>query len=78
MTHEPISAGSLSEPRPAPTAPGEASAASEVAHDLHALRAVVEGTAEGTVNSGLNNELAGLLTQFDNLFINDQTPDVFP
>ena len=29
-------------------------------------------------NGGLNNEIGGMLTQFDNEFINDQQPDVFP
>src|SRR5262249_21147214 len=29
-------------------------------------------------NGGLNNEPRGVLTQSDNLFINDQAPDVFP
>jgi hypothetical protein len=27
---------------------------------------------------GLNNETGGVLTQFDNQFINDQPPDVIP
>jgi hypothetical protein len=49
MTHEPNSAGSLSEePRAALTGVGAASADSAVPDDLHALRAVVEGTAGGT------------------------------
>jgi hypothetical protein len=49
MGHEPSPAESLiREPRPAPTGAGEASAASLVPDDLHALRAVVEGTAGGT------------------------------
>jgi hypothetical protein len=36
-----------------------------------------ENTA-GSGNGGLNNEPGGLLTQFDNQFINDLPPDVFP
>ena len=32
----------------------------------------------GSGNGGLNNESGGLLTQFDNQFINDLPPDVFP
>src|SRR6476646_5074465 len=49
MTHEPNSAGPLSEePRAALTGAGEASAASAVPDDLRALRAAVEGTAGGT------------------------------
>jgi hypothetical protein len=32
----------------------------------------------GSGNGGLNNEPGGLLTQFDNQFIDDQPPDVFP
>ena len=36
------------------------------------------GNTAGSGNGGLNNELGGLLTQFDNRFINDQPPDVFP
>jgi predicted outer membrane repeat protein len=36
------------------------------------------GNTAGSGNGGLNNEPGGLLTQFDNLFINDQLPDVFP
>jgi hypothetical protein len=32
----------------------------------------------GSGNGGLNNEPGALLTQFDNQFINDQPPDVFP
>src|SRR5262249_3812153 len=39
---------SLHEPRPAPAAVGEPSAAAVMPDDLHALRAVVEGTAAGT------------------------------
>jgi hypothetical protein len=35
-----------------------------------------ENTA-GSGNGGLNNERIGLLTQFDNQFINDLPPDVF-
>ncbi|HJZ94187.1 MAG TPA: hypothetical protein VKE40_25205, partial [Gemmataceae bacterium] len=35
-----------------------------------------ENTA-GSGNGGLNNERIGLLTQFDNQFINDRSPDVF-
>src|SRR5215470_7959658 len=38
----------LQDPRPAPTAVADAPAASVVPDDLHALRAVVEGTAAGT------------------------------
>jgi hypothetical protein len=34
--------------------------------------------AASSGNGGLNIELGGLLTQFDNQFINDQPPDVFP
>src|SRR5215475_6797920 len=49
MTRERNSTGSLSQgPRQAPTDTGEASAAPAVPDDLHALRAVVEGTAAGT------------------------------
>ena len=49
MGHEPNHAGSLiQESSQAPTGPVEASAASLVPDDLHALRAVVEGTAGGT------------------------------
>src|SRR5215831_7429946 len=49
MTGERGPAGPLSQgPRQAPTGGGEASAASVVPDDLHALRAVVEGTAGGT------------------------------
>jgi len=49
MTHEQISAGSLSEERRAArTGADEASAASAVPDDLHAFRAVVEGTVGGT------------------------------
>ena len=29
-------------------------------------------------NGGLNNEPVGLLTQFDNRFLKDLPPDVFP
>src|SRR5262245_53396197 len=48
MTREANPRGSLlQEPRRAPTGAGEASAASVVPDDLHALRAVVEGTAAG-------------------------------
>jgi hypothetical protein len=32
----------------------------------------------GSGNGGLNNETGGLLTRFDNRFLNDQRPDVFP
>jgi hypothetical protein len=32
----------------------------------------------GSGNGGLNNETGGLLTQFDNRFLDDQPPDVFP
>src|SRR5262245_32179043 len=49
MAQEANSPGSLlQEPRQASTGVGEASAASVVPDDLHALRAVVEGTAGGT------------------------------
>src|SRR5215831_21396372 len=49
MTGERGPAGPLSQgPRQAPTGGGETSAASVVPDDLHALRAVVEGTAGGT------------------------------
>src|SRR5262249_1940613 len=49
MTQEANSPGSsLQGPRQAPTDAGEASAVSVVPDDLHALRAVVEGTAAGT------------------------------
>src|SRR5262245_59950472 len=49
MTRERSSVGFLSqEPRQVPTGAGESSAASVVPDDLHALRAVVEGTAGGT------------------------------
>src|SRR5262245_19541957 len=49
MTQEANSTGSLLQgPRQAPTGAGETSAASVVPDDLHALRAVVEGTAAGT------------------------------
>src|SRR5262245_40307694 len=48
MTQEANSPGSLlQEPRQAPTGVGETSGASAVPDDLHALRAVVEGTAAG-------------------------------
>jgi hypothetical protein len=48
MTPEPLPAGSLTpEPRQAPAGPGEPSMVSVVRDDLHALRAVVEGTAAG-------------------------------
>ena len=36
------------------------------------------GKAAGSGNGGLNNELGGVLTQFDNRFRDDQAPDVFP
>ena len=36
------------------------------------------GNTAGSGNGGLNNEPGGLLTQFDNQFIDDQPPDVFP
>ena len=36
------------------------------------------GNSAGSGNGGLNNEPGGLLTQFDNRFIDDQPPDVFP
>ena len=36
------------------------------------------GNTAGSGNGGLANEPGGLLTQFDNQFINDQSPDVFP
>jgi hypothetical protein len=36
------------------------------------------GNTVGSGNGGLNNEPGGLLTQFDNRFIDDQPPDVFP
>src|SRR5262245_62974161 len=49
MTRDAYSSGSLlQEPRPGRTGVGETSAASVVPDDLHALRAVVEGTAAGT------------------------------
>jgi hypothetical protein len=32
----------------------------------------------GSGNGGLSKETGGLLTQFDNQFVNDQLPDVFP
>jgi hypothetical protein len=32
----------------------------------------------GSGNGGLDDGTGGLLTQFDNPFINDQRPDVFP
>src|SRR5689334_11403097 len=49
MGQEANSPGSLlQEPRQAPAGVGETSAASVVPDDLHALRAVVEGTAGGT------------------------------
>src|SRR5262249_20912975 len=35
------------------------------------------GNTAGSGNGGLNNEAGGLLTQFDNQFIDDQAPDVF-
>src|SRR5262245_15083060 len=48
MTQEANSPGSLfQEPRRAPNSSGETAAASTVPDDLHALRAVVEGTAAG-------------------------------
>jgi hypothetical protein len=36
------------------------------------------GNSAGSGNGGLNNEPGGLLTQFDNQFLNDLPPDVFP
>ena len=36
------------------------------------------GNTAGSGNGGLNNGPGGLLTQFDNRFIDDQSPDVFP
>ena len=36
------------------------------------------GNTASSGNGGLNNEPGGLLTQFDNQFIDDQPPDVFP
>src|SRR5262245_31438016 len=49
MGHEPHDAGSLiQESKPTPVGASDASAASVVPDDLHALRAVVEGTAAGT------------------------------
>ena len=36
------------------------------------------GNSAGSGNGGLNNEPGGLLTQFDNQFINDLPPDIFP
>jgi hypothetical protein len=36
------------------------------------------GNTAGSGNGGLNNEPGALLTQFDNQFINDLPPDVFP
>jgi formate hydrogenlyase transcriptional activator len=48
VPHEPNSPGSMiPQPRAAPTGAGETSTASVVPDDLHALRAVVEGTAAG-------------------------------
>ena len=35
------------------------------------------GNSAGSGNGGLNNEPLGLLTQFDNRFVDDQAPDVF-
>jgi hypothetical protein len=32
----------------------------------------------GSDNGGLNNEPGALLTQFDNRFFDDRTPDIFP
>jgi hypothetical protein len=32
----------------------------------------------GPGNGGLDNQPGGLLTQFDNRFLDDQPPDVFP
>src|SRR5262245_56758042 len=49
MTQEANAPGSsLQQPRPAPNGGGETPAAPVVPDDLHALRAVVEGTAGGT------------------------------
>src|SRR5262245_64255078 len=49
MAHEPNTPrASMQEPCGAPTGVGETAAASVVPDDLHALRAVVEGTASGT------------------------------
>jgi hypothetical protein len=39
---------------------------------------IFTGNMAGSGNGALNNEPGGLLTQFDNRFINDQPPDVFP
>jgi hypothetical protein len=36
------------------------------------------GNSGGSGNGGLNNEPGALLTQFDNRFLDDQPPDVFP
>jgi hypothetical protein len=36
------------------------------------------GNSAGSGNGGLNNEPGALLTQFDNRFLDDQPPDVFP
>jgi hypothetical protein len=36
------------------------------------------GNTAGSGNGGLNNEPGALLTQFDNQFINDLPPEVFP
>jgi hypothetical protein len=36
------------------------------------------GNTAGSGNGGLNNEPGGLLVQFENQFLNDQPPDVFP
>ena len=36
------------------------------------------GNSASSGNGGLNNETGGILTQFDNKFINDQPLDVFP
>jgi hypothetical protein len=36
------------------------------------------GNTANSGNGGLNNEAGGILTQFDNRFIGNQPPDVFP
>ena len=36
------------------------------------------GNTAGSGNGGLNNEPGALLTQFDNRFLDDQPPDLFP
>jgi len=36
------------------------------------------GNTANSGNGGLNNDFGGLLTQFDNQFVDDQPADVFP